>query len=264
MLKESVLMRSGFAIIFAVCISSNAQAQFGEYPERPVYDMPKNFSEEGYKRVPPVMPPLAVQSGHCKFAVKVGQDGNSETVDIKSCTDSIFKQETLNSANLWQYSKNLAGEIIEQNMTFRLTDESGEIIPEAEPAKIFADDLPKEAKAAALVHAMYPAKYPWYRLGVKQGYCCVDFSVSQIGTPFNVDVRGCTDPKFKVTAEEAIRWRKYTPAKLNGKDVSVAGHQTSLDFYKLTTAHDIPRDIFGNIPVSNMEDTKLGVCRPNS
>ena len=257
-------MKYSLAVILAICVSADAQAQFGEFPERPVYEMPDEFNEVGAKRIPPVMPPFAAQSGKCEFDLTVGPDGTPETVDIKTCTDSLFEEETLLSARQWQFRKSLAGKVIEQTMTFRLTDTSGTVIPEAKPEKFYADDLPKGAKDAEIINIMYPPKYPWHRLGTKQGYCCVDFSVSQIGTPFNVDVRGCTDPKFKVTAEEAVRWRQYTPATLSGKNVSVAGHQTSLDFYKLSTAHDIQSDIFGNIPVPNMEDTKLGVCRPNS
>jgi len=252
------------AVIILLGVSTDARAQFGIFPERPVYEIPKDFSEEGYKRIPPVMPPFAAQSGHCKFDLKVGANGTAETINIESCTDSVFEEETRITARQWQFRKSLVGDVIQQTMTFRLSDEKGNIIPEAEPAKFYADDIPSGGEDAEIINVMYPPKYPWHRLGTKQGYCCVDFSVSQIGTPFDVDVRGCTDPNFKLTAEEAVRWRQYTPATLAGKNVSVSGHQTSIDFYKVSASHDIQSDIFGNIPVPNVEDTKLGVCRPNS
>ncbi len=245
-------------------MSADAQAQFGEYPERSVYDLPKDFSDEGYKRVPPVMAPIAAQSGHCKLEVLVGEDGGAEKVDIKSCTDNVFEQETLMSAKRWQFRKDLAGKTIPQDMTFRLTDENGDIIPGAEPAEINADDLPEGAKDAEVLHIMYPPQYPWPQMGTKEGYCCVDFSVSQLGKPFNVNVRGCTNPKFELTAEEAVRFRTYKPATYVGKNVSISGHQTAIDFIKLRKEYEIPSDIYGLIPTPNLNDTELGVCRPNS
>jgi len=87
-------------------------------------------------RIPPQMPRQAQKSGHCNVMFNVSKTGYPTDVEALNCTDPIFKAPAINSARLWYYYPKVENNSfverrnIRNKITFRLTDESGELIPE--------------------------------------------------------------------------------------------------------------------------------------
>jgi protein TonB len=87
-------------------------------------------------RIPPIMPPRAEKSGHCKVRFNVSPEGQPFDVVATYCTQSIFERPTIRSVQKWKYNPKIQDGLpvgrrgVESKITFRLADERGNIIPE--------------------------------------------------------------------------------------------------------------------------------------
>ena len=87
-------------------------------------------------RIPPIMPPRAEKSGHCKVRFDVSPEGAPFNVVATYCTQSLFERPSTKSVSKWKYNpKMLDGRAVsrtgvESKITFRLADERGKIITE--------------------------------------------------------------------------------------------------------------------------------------
>ncbi|MCF6220403.1 MAG: energy transducer TonB [Robiginitomaculum sp.] len=87
-------------------------------------------------RIPPIMPPRAEKSGHCKVRFDVSPQGAPFNVVATYCTGSVFKRASVKSVQKWKYNPKMldgravARKGVESQITFKLTDERGNILPE--------------------------------------------------------------------------------------------------------------------------------------
>jgi protein TonB len=87
-------------------------------------------------RIPPIMPTRAEKSGHCKVRFDVSPQGAPFNVTATYCTQSLFERASVKSVEKWKYNpkvldgRNVARSGVESRITFRLTDDRGNIIPE--------------------------------------------------------------------------------------------------------------------------------------
>ncbi len=87
-------------------------------------------------RIPPIMPPRAEKSGHCKVRFDVSPEGQPFNVTTTYCTSNIFERSTIKSVQKWKFNpkivdgRSVSMSGVENKVTYRLTDERGKIIPE--------------------------------------------------------------------------------------------------------------------------------------
>jgi len=87
-------------------------------------------------RIPPIMPPRAEKSGHCKVRFDVSPEGQPFNVVAPFCTQRLFERASIKSVQKWKYNpkivdgRSVSRSGVESKITFRLTDERGKIIPE--------------------------------------------------------------------------------------------------------------------------------------
>ena len=87
-------------------------------------------------RIPPIMPPRAERSGHCKVRFDVSPEGQPFNIVSTYCTQSLFERASIKSVQKWKYKpktvegRSVARSGVESKITFRLTDERGKLIPE--------------------------------------------------------------------------------------------------------------------------------------
>ncbi len=87
-------------------------------------------------RIPPIMPPRAEKSGHCRVRFDVSPEGQPFNVVATSCSQSLFERASIKSVQKWKYNpkivdgRSVSRSGVESKITFRLTDERGRIIPE--------------------------------------------------------------------------------------------------------------------------------------
>ena len=85
-------------------------------------------------RIPPIMPPRAEKSGHCRVKFDVSPEGAPFNVNTTFCTQSLFERATIKSVQRWKYNPKIvdgravARNGVENKVTYRLTDERGRII----------------------------------------------------------------------------------------------------------------------------------------
>lgn len=103
---------------------------------------PSDFSivvdkdEQPVLRIPPIMPPRAEKSGHCKVRFDVSAEGQPYNVQVTYCTQNLFARPTIKSVQKWKYTpkmrdgRAMSRSGIESTVSFHLTDERGRIIPE--------------------------------------------------------------------------------------------------------------------------------------
>jgi len=113
----------------------------------PVFEAPKidrtNFKiqvsdrdAQPLVRIPPIMPPRAETSGHCKVRFDVSPEGAPFNVVATYCTKKLFERASTKSVQKWKYNpkivdgRSVSRSGVESKITFRLTDERGKIIPE--------------------------------------------------------------------------------------------------------------------------------------
>ena len=87
-------------------------------------------------RIPPIMPPRAEKSGHCKVRFDVSPQGAPYNVAATYCSSSVFKRSSVKSVEKWKYQPKIVDGLavartgVESQITFKLADERGNIIPE--------------------------------------------------------------------------------------------------------------------------------------
>lgn len=87
-------------------------------------------------RIPPIMPPRAEKSGHCRVRFDVSPEGAPFNVAATYCTQKLFERATIKSVQKWKYNpkivdgRSVSRKGVENKVTYRLTDERGKIIPE--------------------------------------------------------------------------------------------------------------------------------------
>ena len=87
-------------------------------------------------RIPPIMPPRAEKSGHCRVRFDVSPEGAPFNVVATYCTQKLFERATIKSVQKWKYNpkivdgRSVSRKGVENKVTYRLTDERGKIIPE--------------------------------------------------------------------------------------------------------------------------------------
>ncbi len=87
-------------------------------------------------RIPPIMPTRAEKSGHCNVKFDVSPEGAPFNVVATYCTQSLFERASTKSVTKWKYNpkivdgRSVSRSGVESKITFRLTDERGNIIPE--------------------------------------------------------------------------------------------------------------------------------------
>ena len=87
-------------------------------------------------RIPPIMPPRADKSGHCKVKFNVSPEGQPFDVETTYCTQSLFSRPTIRSVQKWKYNPKIQDgrpvgrRGVVSKISFRLTDDRGNIIPE--------------------------------------------------------------------------------------------------------------------------------------
>lgn len=87
-------------------------------------------------RIPPIMPPRAEKSGHCKVRFDVSPEGAPFNVVETYCTQSLFKRASIKSVQKWKYNPKIVdGRAVsrtgvESTIRFKLSDERGRLIPE--------------------------------------------------------------------------------------------------------------------------------------
>ncbi len=87
-------------------------------------------------RIPPIMPPRAEKSGHCRVRFDVSPEGQPFNVNATYCTQSLFQRASTKSVTKWKYNPKIVDgravsrSGVETKITFRLADDRGNIIPE--------------------------------------------------------------------------------------------------------------------------------------
>ena len=87
-------------------------------------------------RIPPIMPPRAEKSGHCKVRFDVSAAGQPFNVLATYCSSSVFKRPSIKSVEKWKYNPKIidgnavARKGVQSQITFQLTDDRGKLIPE--------------------------------------------------------------------------------------------------------------------------------------
>lgn len=87
-------------------------------------------------RIAPIMPPRAEKSGHCKVRFDVSAEGAPFNVQATYCTQSLFERATVKSVQRWKFNPKIVNNRpvamrgVENKVSYRLTDERGNIIPE--------------------------------------------------------------------------------------------------------------------------------------
>ena len=87
-------------------------------------------------RALPIMPPRAERSGHCRVRFDVSAKGTPYNVRATYCSQSLFERATIISVQNWKFKPRISGGLpvamsgLENKVTYRLTDERGNLIPE--------------------------------------------------------------------------------------------------------------------------------------
>ncbi|MDB2438641.1 energy transducer TonB [Hellea sp.] len=96
----------------------------------------KDTDAEVCLRTPPIMPSDAQKSGHCNVEFDVSVEGRPINIKTTYCTEELFSRPSIQSVGWWfYYPKVERGMAVERSgvtnkITFKLADESGQIIPE--------------------------------------------------------------------------------------------------------------------------------------
>ena len=87
-------------------------------------------------RIPPIMPPRAEKSGHCKVSFDVSPEGQPFNVKADYCSQSLFSRPSIKSVQKWKYNPKIVDgravsrSGVQSKITFQLADERGNLIPE--------------------------------------------------------------------------------------------------------------------------------------
>lgn len=87
-------------------------------------------------RVPGLMPHNANHSGHCHVVFDITEDGKTENIRIKGCSEDMFENPSYEAVAEWRYLPEVKGGVpvmrgnVTSRMVFRLLDADGNVIPE--------------------------------------------------------------------------------------------------------------------------------------
>jgi len=125
------------ALIFNLPVTVSAQIDRNNFNE--------NVSDRDalpLVRIPPIMPTRADRSGHCKVRFDVSPDGTPFNIEAISCSQTLFKLPSVRSVRNWKYNpkivngRTVSRSGVETKISFRLTDERGNLIPETVPIAV--------------------------------------------------------------------------------------------------------------------------------
>ena len=117
-------------------LPTNIFSSIAYTPPQPIQIISSTPSHQHVIRIPPIMPPKAQKSGHCKLRFDVGKDGKIHNIQALSCTQDIFKQPSITAVAKWRYPTKVKNGLaierkhIETILQYKLLDERGNIIPE--------------------------------------------------------------------------------------------------------------------------------------
>lgn len=104
-----------------------------------------NVDAQPCYRVPPIMPPRAERSGHCKMVFDISRAGKPLNIRAKSCTGKVFAKPSIAAIEHWVYLPAKENGVfvvrtgVESKMSFKLTNELGTLIPEPETEEVEAN-----------------------------------------------------------------------------------------------------------------------------
>ena len=87
-------------------------------------------------RIPPIMPRNARRSGHVIVVFDIDETGKPFNVRVLSSSEEIFEQPAMQSVEKWMYTPVDRGEDtkvrkdVSSKITFKLSDQTGKLIPE--------------------------------------------------------------------------------------------------------------------------------------
>ena len=90
-------------------------------------------------RIPPPMPMSAQRSGHCRATFSIDARGRTTDIGEMDCTMDLFRDVAEETVRQWRYypalrnSRPVREDGVETKLTFVLSNESGEVIPEDAP-----------------------------------------------------------------------------------------------------------------------------------
>lgn len=97
---------------------------------------PSDQSVSPIVRTPPIMPPRATRSGHCKIGFDISPGGQPVNVKASYCTHNTFVRPAIRSVEEWTYRAKIQDGLpvaqlgMETIIRFHLTDDQGVTIPE--------------------------------------------------------------------------------------------------------------------------------------
>jgi len=184
------------------------------------------------------MPHIATQSGYCFMRFDVDTSGRTFNVDAYKCSDDMFANAAADSVRAWLYEPKLengqpvVSKGLKTKVTFRLSDEDGEMIEEPLPIDKNINDILTENQKAKLTSKMPKSVLQLSKLPTPN-FCCVKYDVSQTGKAFNADVVTCSDFELLDDATAFIRSMKFTSANYSGEKVSSGGYTMLIKFFDL-------------------------------
>jgi len=98
--------------------------------------IPADINAQPLVRIPPIMPPKASRSGHCKVRFDVSPQGQPLNIETIHCSQKIFARATIKSVQNWKFNPRMQDGLpvtmrgVKNNVRFNLTDERGNLIPE--------------------------------------------------------------------------------------------------------------------------------------
>ena len=182
-----------------------------------------NQDAKPIRRTPPTMPKLAAHSGHCKLVFDVSEKGKTENIRVTTCTEYLFAEHARQSIETWIYSPKIEGGIpvlrrdVKTKITFKLSKKGGALLPEP---NLIQDNV--EIKAQLKTKFKNP--YQLMTRLPKADYCCMTYSVSQIGRPFNTDTLTCSNFEVVIASERFLRSLYFHPVT-NGREMVSVGKQ---------------------------------------
>ncbi|PHR59769.1 MAG: hypothetical protein COA43_08735 [Robiginitomaculum sp.] len=189
------------------------------------------------KRVPPVMPSMATHSGHCNMKFDVNKTGTPFNIRTFSCTEDIFAKPSKEAVRKWVYAparkngKARERYDVETRMSYKLSNQDGTPVSEAEPVKVHADERNTDTSPTKVTW-IWPSRVPPLTKNETSIQCCVSYSISQIGRAFNIHTENCRNKLLAKSTIELVSFWKFKPAMQDGIAVSSEGHTRLISYTK--------------------------------
>jgi len=145
-----------FLLILSACSQGNQSTEVFEekskdkieinldnyIPEKPELSQISSLSDRPHdgtlRSTPkPSFPARAEKSGHCIYIISVTTLGMVDTIERLDCSDDVFTKHTKQKSLQWVFhpkkddsENNIAFKVGPQKITYRFTDEDGNLIPE--------------------------------------------------------------------------------------------------------------------------------------